>query len=379
MSDITTAEVAPKQIPTGESKKISEFSQKNPLEHLATFSQVKNKVLIVNPNIHSPFELTEGNPTPLGVFMQNMFAEKDSNSQTRQINLEILPGETRTALLARAVFGDNEGNLYRDVDLKGIGFLKVPGKRGKYESYFPTDVRPFPVRDRGSRSGLLDKEVAMYDYENSEDLAAAGVRVSRTITIINLEELIVDGQKMSIDEARRKKYIEKNFVPVIEVRAFGTRARVRDARFYHRERDPSASFLLEDAKKLVAQELGKDSITNDEYLEWFAQTLATNVGIIRRNGWYHHGLHEQNITLDCRIVDLDSLETHRVWHSTPFFDSDFEFAKGAIAMLYRTVARDSSFDYEDYVMISLRKKKLPEDLARYFDIYNKRYQEVLKK
>ena len=59
---------------------------------------------------------------------------------------------------------------------------------------------------------------------------------------------------------------------------------------------------------MVSQELGyKRTITDKEYFEWFAKTLGENVGIMHRNGWTHRYLSSHNVTLDCRIVDLDSV------------------------------------------------------------------------
>ncbi len=360
MSESLTNEVT--LIPFGQPSKITEFSKQNPLEYLATFSEVKNKVLIVNPKIYFPFPLQEGESTPLGLFVQEVGTKSNESLPT----LEILPWQTRSALLGRAIFKDDEGNTYRDVDIKGIGYLKTTQLN---EKEAPKPSNPFPQRRTGSRSGLLEKETAIYDYENAEDLINEDARVTRTIAIIELQELIANGLKISVEDAQKKGIIDKKFVPVLEVRAFGTRARISDII------DPDktiSQLLIEDAKDLVAHELGKEKITTDEYLAWFVKKLAESIAIIKKNGWYHAGLHDQNITLDARIVDFDSLKMHRPWHLPPLNPSDFDFAKDAIIALYNKTTGDNSHTP------LYKKHKPPQDLSRYLSIYENIYKSTLK-
>ena len=60
---------------------------------------------------------------------------------------------------------------------------------------------------------------------------------------------------------------------------------------------------------MVAQELGRDpnEFNEWEYLRWFSRTLAENVARMHKAGFIHGYLTGHNITLDCRIVDLDSV------------------------------------------------------------------------
>jgi hypothetical protein len=45
-----------------------------------------------------------------------------------------------------------------------------------------------------------------------------------------------------------------------------------------------------------------------EYLKWFAKTLGYNIGLMHKNGFEHHYIDGgHNVTLDCRIVDLDGI------------------------------------------------------------------------
>lgn len=346
MSDITPVEAMPQQIPIGEAKSLKEHAVENWQDRLLLFSQVKNEVVKVNPDVQFPLNIEEGKPTPAGLFAERTFTKK---AKPGEIPLEVLPRQLRSTLLARAIFRDNQGNLYRDIDLKGMGFFSQ-NSEFFLASYKPIVSRPGKEPGSGGRYGLLDKETAFYDYENGEDLSQIGVRVARTVAIIELQELIVDSEKISIGEARKRGIIDKRFQPVIQVRAFGTRARIGDLLKLGDVEDTKqrglpelaaelekykavSDLLLKDAKKIVAQELGKELITDEEYLEWFAKTLGKNAAVIHKNGWVHGALHNQNITLDCRIVDFDTVEDMTKQN----YQEEMELAKKALTTLFNKV------------------------------------------
>ena|SRR3989344_2830880 len=46
-----------------------------------------------------------------------------------------------------------------------------------------------------------------------------------------------------------------------------------------------------------------------DYFDWFTKTMAVNVARMHNKNWVHGYLTPHNITLDARIVDLDSVET----------------------------------------------------------------------
>lgn len=321
MSEATAqlAEMGSQQLPIGEAKKLTEHAKEKPKERLVVFSQVDNKVIEVNPKINFPFKIDEGESTPLGIFAKKPFAKK---LKPEEMALEFLPYHLRAALLGRVIFRDNNGKLYRDVDIKGGGFL---GEGHRIPSHKGVVSQPAGFKDPRfgySVSGLLDKKSALLDYKNGEDLNKLGVRVARTIAIIELNEIIVNGEKISIGEAKRRGIIKGNFTPVLQIRAFGTRARISDLltdddleKFSKlpgfKTYEQTSRYLLEDAKKIVAQELGKKSMTDEEYLSWFTSTLGKNIALIHRQGWIHGSIDAQNITLDGRILDFDTL------HSVP--------------------------------------------------------------
>lgn len=317
MSEAAQIEVTSPQAPTGEGGKLNDLAKQNWQERLILFSQVKNRVLRVNSNLNFPFNLAKGKPTQLGLFAQRVLEEP--TPQTRKHKLEVLPQHGRSALLGRVVFSDNKGHIYRDIDLKGIGLLFKPDLTSSPVAIVSNPGKTHSLEE--GRYGLLEKETAIYDYDKCEDFLEAGIRTVRTIAIIGLEELIVNRRRTSLADAIKRGVIDQNFHPVIQVRAYGTRARIED--LFDSDLHPfewvgasisdiikyskTSDLLLEDAKKLVTIELGKETITDDEYLKWFAETLGRNVGLIHKNGWLHGYLISHNITLDCRIADFDSV------------------------------------------------------------------------
>lgn len=267
--------------------------------YFSLFERVKNKVIFVNEKANIPPELKEklelGKESSLGLFLKT--AEPIRAKELDERNLETWPKEHgRSAILKRMMIHD-KGHFYRDIDLKGIGST-------------------VPVIETGTRRegywGLLEKKDAFHEYAISENFLKAGIRTFRTLGIIEPEEIFLKDKKISLKEVKEKGTIKREFQPVIEVRAFGTKARIRD--FTEGFRDEIKNLLLEDAKKMVGQEIGKDLSNDRDYLGWFTNTLGRNVGLMHKNGWYHGrlGPHESklgahNITLDCRITDLDTV------------------------------------------------------------------------
>ncbi|MBI2639591.1 MAG: hypothetical protein HYW90_01715 [Candidatus Sungbacteria bacterium] len=275
----------PKEIITGEAKEAGQ-------EIFA--AEIKNEVVWQNKDVDMPFRLEEGKPTKLGVFLVEHPQKRREGLKVRAFNEHF-----RSALLGRVVFQDKEGRLYRDVDLKGMGGL---------DRRLEPKIRVEPLRPRRRSEqkyettwGILNWGYAENDRELSEFFTKEGLRTHRVLAIIRLDEVLDErGRKISVTEAREKGYIKKNEEPVIAIRAFGTKARISEIK---------NEALLKDAEKMVAQEFGIDpkKFSDKEYAEWFAKTLGEQVGRIHRLGYYHRYLTIHNVTLDCRIVDLDTV------------------------------------------------------------------------
>lgn len=288
------------ELPTGKARELTKEYWQDIHEHLLLFDKVDNRVIFANDEVFFPLKLKEGESSPLGVFAEKALSKELENieqlsSEEKKKIMEAWPFHQRSALLGRIIFADKEGRTYRDIDVKGIGSLQWLGMGKARVSHLGERLDP------GIR-GLLDEDMAFYDMQMSEEFTKAGIRTSRVLGIIKLNEMIYHEEKISIEQAKKKDIIDKDFNPVIAVRAFGTRARIED--FGRRKKE---KLLLEDAQRLVEQERGKKFSSGLEYLKWFAETLGKNVGLCHKNKWVHGYLISHNITLDCRIVDLDSV------------------------------------------------------------------------
>jgi hypothetical protein len=256
---------------------------------IAPAERVKNKVYWVNGDMQLPFDLRRGAASDLGLFLTTQ------SEQEKVYDLEVHPYHNRSSMLERVVFRDNEGRLYRDVDLKGTGNLVSIG--GKMKNV------PLQGEQRAATGplGIAELGYAKTDRDVTEQFLRKGIRTYRIVAIIELQELIDgEGTHISVDEAKARGYLHDDETPIVEVRAFGTKMRVRDA--YNRS-------YVEDAKKIVAAELGVQVETDRDYVDWFVSTLAKEAAKIHKAGYLHRYLNAHNITLDCRIVDLDSVYT----------------------------------------------------------------------
>ncbi|MBU3978881.1 hypothetical protein KJ980_06850 [Patescibacteria group bacterium] len=273
-------------------------------DRLLVCSPVKNKVVLVNPEIDSSLDLKQKEESSLPLFVRSAFPYLIKRKQGEQL-LEGWSGHERSTLFTRKKFKDKQGRWYRDVDFKGNGYVR----NGTVE--LPGGVARAGLVGVPSLFGLLEIKEAFKEYEKSEEFLAAGIRAPRILAIINLEEIIYGGGKLSLEKARERGIINKDFQPAILVRAFGTRARPRDISEGTGLNKETKKVILEDAKELVGEELGRGKInplTNAEYLDWFAGTLGYNVGMVHRRGDLHGLLSGHNVTLDVRLCDLDTVE-----------------------------------------------------------------------
>jgi hypothetical protein len=399
----------------GEGGKLGEMASKRWEKYLVPLNSVKNVVILVNPglNLYAPFDLEVGKPSPLGLFVKSEFETSPGNLPEGKHAAEFMDKHNRTLLLGRLIFQDAEGGLYRDIDLKGIGAIFNEGRGKEAQIFQPgADKRTFFPSAMMKNTGIMDKEVALYDYKMNEKLIKAGIRTCRVLAIIELQEIfareskyddVVDKtdppRKISLEEAVKKGIIRKDFHPVIEVRAFGTRARIQNILYdennelriknygmetedYGRplSSDAYAKLMLEDAKKLVSQELGlKKIMSNADYLEWFAKTLGHNLGLLHKNGWMHNYIHAgHNITLDCRLVDFDSVTQAKKeprpygFYQTPVGD-ELDFTRDVLQKFIPTV-----MDWGNPKITSVDEKR--QEIYRLVDklteIFDKSYSAV---
>ena len=257
-------------------------------KELVALSRVDNTVEYVNPNISSPFSLQEGVKSDLGLFLSPKVQDNEPT-----FNVEKQKRHGRAGLVGRVILQDKEGRRYRDIDGKGFGYLSE-------KHIFTFSGTP----------GILNFEAAKKELDVSEQMLKIGLRASRVLSIIKLKEIFnPDGNRIAIEEAKKKKFIKQTDEPVVEIRLMGTNARIQDLVVDYKDYEADKErhdLFLSDAKTMVAQELGKKDENFDlkDYALWFAENLGQQVAVMHRNGWIHIGLTDQNITLDGRIVDF---------------------------------------------------------------------------
>ncbi|KKR61270.1 hypothetical protein A2643_02395 [Candidatus Nomurabacteria bacterium RIFCSPHIGHO2_01_FULL_39_220] len=273
--------------------------------------EVKNHVEWVNDNFNLPF-FEVGKPTNLGVFLTS-----EVDSEDKPIILEVKSRHGRSALLGKIHPKEKQQKeeiadkqVFRDIDIKGLGY--VISKNTSQDKIFYTvgDIK-IDSRNVEKSMGLLNSKDAYRDKEFTEILQKYGIRTHRVIAIIGLEEVVYQGKRISITEAKAKKIMAEKAEPVLEIRAFGTHARLTDISIdnlstekHFREK---AELFIEDARLLVAKELGEDLSTFDrvKYFKWLARTVGKNLGLLHKHRYFINLREGHNITLDGCLVDFE--------------------------------------------------------------------------
>lgn len=368
-------EMKQKEYPSGIGKEIIEERKKLALPAF----EVKNSVTWVNPAFKGsmPFDLHLGRSTNLGVFFmpnEGLLYEHEHREARKKITLLPEIDTTRSGQWGSVIFRDKDGRLYRDVDAKGVGLVEFYSNANPMAREIRQDQEKTNYQEKTSL-GIIDYNFAERDRRMSEKFIKAGIRTQAVLGITMLDEIIdKDGKRISIEEARKRNLIASDTQPVIEFRAFGTRDRISSLQLGKTERKKAA---FEDAKTLVAQELGRDpkDFSADEYLSWFAKTLGEQIAKIRKLKMHHKYLHTQNITLDCRIVDLDSVDFVKEkladvgpeYNEESFYENDFDAGSNSLGELFKELRN---------TMEVVPKERWWED---YGNLYRTAYEEELQR
>jgi len=343
--------------------------------------EVKNKVVWVNENMKLPFDIEKGESNRLGMFL----TPEPLSDVSDPYQLEMRTGHRRSGILGRVIFEDKEGRLYRDVDLKGVGFT---GRIWLYENENKIVVQEPEIDTMdsnypgGSKTlGVLDRPYAENDIKMAEKFLKAGIRTYRPIALIRLQEIIdKNGDKISMGMAKSRGLVKRKDEPVVEVRAFGTRARTEDLQYADRD------ILIKDARSLVAQEIGKnpDDFSSKDYLGWFIETMAVSLARMHSKNWIHGYLTPHNITLDGRIIDLDSVETAREVgkrkkageNSHKSFENDVNSVVAVMSYLKKKLGFKLVEPYEGYDLDFDEFDRIIEEM--FSKIYNREVEKLKK-
>lgn len=294
------------RIPLGLGRELNEAAVRLPA------IKVANEVLWVDPEMQIPFNLVVGQPCELSFFLFSDFRPSSTATFGKTFSLEIPPCpalfESRGALLGRVICQDNQGNLYRKIDLKGVGRIlwDVENKQPLISGIIDANI--------SCPRGLAEESWIDHDQDIEGKFRRLGIRTSRTIAIIKLKEIVdKKGKIISVEEAKKEGILAVKREPAIQVRAFRTKFRLENF-FIHKivpglSSEQDIAIYYKDALQLVSQELG---IAAQEfgylaYLAWFAENLGTQVGTMHKAGYLHNYLSPHNITVDCSLVDFDSV------------------------------------------------------------------------
>lgn len=223
------------------------------------------------------------------------------NGHSQQFPLEVWANHSRTGILGRILMRDQEGIIYRDVDLKGCGHSnRVYPPASKLAEGIPIIAFSQEEGIQVAPSGLGDLNYLIKERDMTEMMLGQGLRTYRVLALIKIFQLFDrGGQLITTVQAREKGIINWSRIPTISVRVFPTKARIGDA---------FRPGLAEEAIAIVANELKLPRLSRRDYLVWFAHTLGAQVGRLHKLGYSHGYLTYHNITLDGRLVDLDSLK-----------------------------------------------------------------------
>jgi hypothetical protein len=181
--------------------------------------KVPNKVVWVNKNLLAPFELVPGEESDLGLMLTLSKKEDDRAS----FDLGVRAAHRRSGDIGRVVFEDTQHRKYRDIDLKGVG---LSGHNELHvEGLGPPFIQQQWYRGRGDVRGLMERTDAETDAECAEQFTEWGIRTHRAIGIIALEQLSKDGKLQTVSQLKENLTLPHGAEPVVEVRAFGTKAR----------------------------------------------------------------------------------------------------------------------------------------------------------
>jgi hypothetical protein len=249
--------------------------------------KVKNEVLWINPKLDLPFKLKEGEPSSLGVFVVSSDTHTDCN-----IRVGIDGFHGRSVYLGRfKIPPSSEGIIYRDVDLKGAGYIEL-----NFRDKDPK-VLPISIRDNESTHGLWRIEKGQREIGITEDLTKEKARTNRIAALIALYEIALpDGNKLTINQAKDQGLIHQDETPVIGVRV--SRLRDRMSHPYMRRFE-----VITDAKKIVEEELGY-LLSWQEYLMWFSSTMGTNLATVHKADYWHGSPDSHNISPVAEILDF---------------------------------------------------------------------------
>lgn len=291
--------------------------------------KVKNTVTWINPDINSGLDgFTLGEPTDLACQIALGSSRRDPDRI-----VWARPLHNRTVIVSAGANITIGGQVFKYLDAKGTGNLKVMERNiidpneNRYREYMVAKNSKPDSEDREKTWGQATQSWVDIDTSMSKRLQQLGIRTIPLVAVASISEIMgPKGDKMSLVEARESGYLAQGTEPVILFRAWVTPFRLAEACYtpeqYKKWDDVYTTKDVEKIRVIVRTAIEdirsdtsiplevRDSFSDiDQYLRWLASSIGSNLGRMHQLGITHGYLRAlHNITLDGRIVDLDSME-----------------------------------------------------------------------
>jgi len=268
---------------------------------------VKNHVIEASDDFVDLADMKIGGSAPHAFMLQT----GDSSTAT------VLAGVNRThrrlVNVEHTFVTDKTGLRWEDIHVKGAGYTPPQSREQLRAAHWYKKKKSY----EGMYYGLLDEAEALRESNNAELFARLGIRSERVLCVTELDELMDDDGPKPVsyfrsDSTPTERRISDNFVPALLIRALRTNTRLSQmsGAGLPGERAPGE---IRRAMELVSEEINEPGMRDDprRFVRWFAGSLGHDLGVMHRNGYVHRWLHGQNVTLDARIIDLDSVRSRK--------------------------------------------------------------------
>lgn len=282
---------------------------------------VGNEVVAVNNSLDTPFDFIERSPTELAFQLATgpLKGPRDRVVFCR-------PMHHRSAIITASAKIGHDGVLFDYLDAKGTGHLKtvsrkhIEKRRGAFTN--GCDLRVLDIRkdedpDRREKTwGLATKQGIRVETDAGNLFKNLQIRTVPWVAVAKINEVIIGGNRISIEEAQETGYVNQETEPVIVYRAWVTPFRLlevstpsvrTESDILRRRRIVTTA--IEDIKHsdpFVPQDIETTIAGIKKYLEWLIITSLQGLGKMHGNGLVHGFLSQlHNTTLDARFTDLD--------------------------------------------------------------------------
>jgi len=273
---------------------------------------VSNEVTDINPEFQKQLDIDVGQSSGL--------VRLWSGEEERGILLGAETRHNRVANIDNTFVIDSHGLRWEDIDIKSPGLTEI-GVGDNELQLFPWERMPETEFVEARIWGGNELTSARRAFRYQQILEHLGVRTYKSLFVTKLNEWMYHGKKVPISQipvvprdAEAKGHedgIPDGFSLAAEVRACRTKTRMQAISEREVLTEGNRVYIqkeIDRARVLVAEERGLANVSVPDYIDWFIDSYGRNLGLMHAAGLVHSFMHPGNITLDCRILDLDSMQ-----------------------------------------------------------------------